>query len=93
MKAYKIIKTAEEILDGANCKSTINYDEDSDYSFYYRREDVIKAIQQALNLVNVSNNEAKFICRHHSKRTNCMDYKNNKRACLKCPHFVEFEQR
>jgi hypothetical protein len=60
-----------------------------------RNSGIVECILDAMekfknaNKHDVSSNEVKFVCRLHSMRKNCREYKNNKNSCKTCPHFVE----
>jgi hypothetical protein len=41
-----------------------------------------------LNDNPLEKNEVKHRCKFYSNRSHCMDYLNDKKECLKCPHFI-----
>ena len=55
-------------------------------------ECVLDAMEKYKNLNKKSRdsgNQVVFNCRLHSTRKNCIEYRNNKNTCKRCPHFVE----
>ena len=57
---------------------------------YLLMEEVVSDLEK-LEIKSKKNiqGEIKFVCRLHSMRKNCKEFKKNDRACLTCIHFIE----
>lgn len=51
-------------------------------------ENINEAKTPQLNIGAVSGRSEQLVCRLHTMRKNCREYRYNKKYCKKCPHNV-----